>query len=157
MRSTVSRRWGFKGKPLTVFVQQGFKNFYVYSAVSVINGKSFDYIMPGVDTACMNSYLEAFSKDLGKTKVLLYMDQAGWHKSKDLKRHKNIEIRYLPAYSPELNPVERLWKHLKNETVHNMLFKSLVELEKSVINEFIKMTNRDFLDLCRCNYLYLFI
>lgn len=157
MRSTVSRRWGFKGKPLTVLVQQGFKNFYVYSSVSAVNGKSFDFIMPGVDTVCMNSYLEAFSKHLGKIKVLLYMDQAGWHKSKDLVKKKNIEIRYLPPYSPELNPVEHLWKHLKNETVHCMLFKSLAELEKSVINEFKKMTNNDFFRICKCSYIYHFI
>ena len=36
------------------------------------------------------------------------MDGASWHKSKDLKIPKNIEFMILPAYSLELNPIERL-------------------------------------------------
>jgi transposase len=150
----LSRIWGFKGKPLQVKVQQGFKNFYIYSAVSVITGENFDYIMTGVDTGYMNAYIDAFSKSLGEKKILLYMDQAGWHKSKDLRIPTNITIRYLPPYSPELNPVERLWKRLKQETLHNRLYNTLTELEESVSNVLKIMTNADFFRLCKCSCLY---
>jgi len=60
-------------------------------------------------------YLDEFSKSLGQEKAILIMDQAGWHKSKDLVAPTNIEIWLLTLYSPELNPVKRLWKHIKNE------------------------------------------
>ena len=48
------------------------------------------------------------------------MDGASWHKSKDLKIPKNIEFMILPAYSPKLNPIERLWKYIKNNFFKNI-------------------------------------
>jgi transposase len=45
------------------------------------------------------------------------MDGAGWHKSKNLIIPKNIQVVFLPPYSPQLNPVERLWKFIKEQ--HN--------------------------------------
>jgi transposase len=69
--------------------------------------------------------------------VILIMDGAGWHKSKDLKVPKNIEIVLLPPYYPELNPVERLWRHIKDHTIRNKVFDTLLELENE-ISEFVK-------------------
>lgn len=57
----------------------------------------------------MNIYLNELSKALCDKKIVMIMDGAGWDKSKDLKVPHNVEIIHLPAYSPELNPVERLW------------------------------------------------
>src|SRR4029453_10925195 len=45
--------------------------------------------------------------------VLLVMDQAGWHRAKDLVIPANITAVSLPPYSPELNPVERVWLYLR--------------------------------------------
>lgn len=61
----------------------------------------------------MSVYLERLNKAFPYSKILLIMDQAGWHKSKELKTFENIEIVYLPAYSPELNLVEKLLEWLK--------------------------------------------
>ena len=47
------------------------------------------------------------------------MDRASWHKSKDLNIAKNIEFMILPAYSLELNPIERLCKYIKDNTIKN--------------------------------------
>jgi len=43
--------------------------------------------------------------------VVLVLDRAGWHLSKALRAPENISLLHLPAYSPELNPVERLWAY----------------------------------------------
>jgi transposase len=43
----------------------------------------------------------------------MMLDQAGWHGAIDLVTPANITLVPLPAYSPELNPVERVWLHLK--------------------------------------------
>ena len=54
-------------------------------------------------------------------KLHLILDQSGYHRSqavKDSARLHNSELHYLPPYSPNLNPIERLWK-LMNEQVHN--------------------------------------
>ena len=64
------------------------------------------------------------------------MDGASWHKSKDLKIPKNIEFMILPAYSPELNPIERQWKYIKDNTIKNNFFKN-IDLLREKIGKFI--------------------
>ncbi len=153
LRSTTMRIWAEKGKVATVRVMQGFKNFYAYSAVCPFDGDNFSLLMPGVNTENMSVYLEELSHSFPETKILLIMDQAGWHKSKDLKAFVNIEILYLPAYSPELNPVEKLWEWLKKECSHNFIYKDLEILGEAVCEEYLKLTNTDYKRLCNCGYL----
>ncbi len=51
-------------------------------------------------------------------RVLLVLDQAGWHISHQLKLPEGLDLFFLPAHSPELQPAERLWP-LTNEVVAN--------------------------------------
>jgi len=67
----------------------------------------------------------------------MVMDGAGWHKSKDLKVPANFNIIYLPPYSPELNPIERLWLYIKQHTIRNRIYQTLSELEEAICT-FIK-------------------
>jgi transposase len=71
-------------------------------------------VLPYVNTGCLNLFLSEMSKNLGSLEIILVMDGAGWHKSKDLNVPWNIQIIYLPPYCPELNPVERLWNYIKS-------------------------------------------
>ena len=62
----------------------------------------------------MQAFLDAFAKTIGKNEhVALVLDGAGWHSGKSLRVPENITLVPLPAYSPELNPVERVWLCLK--------------------------------------------
>jgi transposase len=92
--------------------------------------------MPNVNTTCMNVYLEELSEEI-KEDFILIMDGAGWHKSKNLIIPKNIEIIILPPYCPELNPIERLWRFIKDNTIKNKVFETLKNLEDEVC-EFVK-------------------
>ena len=152
LMSSLKRLWSEKGKGCEVKAKQGYKNFYVYTSVDIRNGESFSLLLPEVNTKMMNLYLEELSKEYKDKKILLIMDQAGWHKSKKLKVPENIEIEYQPPYSPELNPVERLWKWLKNNTIHNRIFEKLEDILNAVCKELKKMTKEKFIELCRCNY-----
>lgn len=105
--------WFPTGKRSRVRVKLGFKNFYVYSSVEPKVGESFSLILPKVNTDHMNIYLESLSQKYKDEKINLVMDGAGWHKSKKLIVPENIIIIHLPPYSPELNPVERFWLHIK--------------------------------------------
>lgn len=118
-------------------VKLGFKNFYVYSAVNARSGHDFSLIMPKVNTEIMNEFLRQMSQTLGGEEAIVVMDSAGWHKSKALKIPENIEIFYLPPYSPELNPVEKLWQYMKSHTIKNRIYKTLEDLEMKVC-QFIK-------------------
>lgn len=50
------------------------------------------------------------------------LDRAGWHVAKTLRTPDNLTLLHLPPYSPELNPVERLWAYLKSHYLSNRVF-----------------------------------
>ncbi|NEP85696.1 MAG: hypothetical protein F6K18_02020 [Okeania sp. SIO2C2] len=80
-------------------------------------------------------FLDDFATEygLGKNKrVLLVIDQAGWHTSHSLKIPEGLNLIYLPAKSPERQPAERLWP-LTNEVVANSSPLSLDELEELLV------------------------
>jgi len=64
-----------------------------------------------------------------------------------------MRYRFLPLYSPELNPVEKLWQWLRKEITHNNLLKTLEELMDALENEFRKLTPEKFVQLCHYSYL----
>jgi transposase len=151
--TSIKRKWSLKGSKCEVKIKQGYKNFYVYSSVCPESGEIFSLYLPEVNTVMMNIYLEELSRNFSREKLILIMDCAGWHKSKDLKVPDNIEIEYLPPYSPELNPVERLWKWLKNNTIHNRIFEKLEDIMASLTDELKALTREKIMSLCRCSYL----
>jgi len=111
--------------------------------------------LPWVNTEMMNLYLEQMSIAYENEEIVIIMDQAGWHKSKDLIVPDNIDIIYLPPYSPELNPIERLWKYLKTNYIHNHVFASLKHMMDNMVCVFDNLDVEMVASLCHCNYLYL--
>ena len=70
--------------------------------------------MPEANTDAMQQFLDQFSKTLPKDEVaVMYADQAGWHASKALRVPDNVMLLAIPAYTLEVNPVERIWLYLK--------------------------------------------
>jgi hypothetical protein len=132
--SKIGHGWFRKGLRISIKVKQEFENFYVYSAVNPSTGKDFSLLLPKVNTICMNIYLAEMSKILCSKSVILVMDCAGWHKSKGQKVLDNIQIVHLPPYSPELNPVERLWGHMKSNTIINKVYNTIDDLEEVVVS-----------------------
>lgn len=136
-----------------VKVKQGYQNSYVYSAVAPKTGEHFSLILPYVNTEMMQIYLDQLSIECQGKRVILIMDQAGWHKSQCLVVPGNIELWFLPPYSPELNPVERLWKRIKQVMLHNRIYDSLFHLEEAIIQFFSELTTAETMKLCNCSYI----
>jgi hypothetical protein len=109
--------------------------------------------MPKVNTECMNVYLQEMSDNVGKDEIILVMDQAGWHKTDKLKIPNNIEVVYLSPYSPELNPVERLWQHIKNNVVKNKVYDNIWDLEDSVCQFLNSIMPSTISSVCNVAYL----
>ena len=143
----MGRSWYKKGQRTQVKIKLGFKNFYLYCAAMPKNGENFTLLMPAVNTDCMNVFLEELSEEI-KEDFILIMDGASWHKSKNLIIPKNIQIVLLPPYCPELNPVERLWKYIKNHTIKNRVFKTLENLEDEVCEFFRNLTKDIVISIC---------
>lgn len=103
---------------------------YAYSAVCPEDGDNFSYVLPYADTERMKLFLEALHKHLDGQPVLLIMDQAAWHKTYILLENcSNIIITFQPPYSPELNPVENFWAHIREKYFANRFWDNLDDLE----------------------------
>lgn len=149
--SKIGHAWFKKGSRTRIPYKLGFKSFYLYTAASD-TGEDYTLIIDAVNKECMQIFLDEFSKTLTND-IIFIMDNAPWHKS--LKAPSNIEIVYLPSYSPELNPVERLWKYLKDHTLKNKVYENLENLE-SAVSSFIKaITKEEIASICSCNYIRL--
>jgi transposase len=93
-------------------------------------------------------------------KVLIIMDNAPWHKKAvRLLREENIEnieFLFLPPYSPELNPIERIWRITRRERTHNVYFDKLELLRERLLTYFMQFSTSNIKLKILChNYNYL--
>ena len=71
-------------------------------------------MLPELSTEAMQVFLDLFAATLAPDEqAALVADQAGWHIAEALRVPDNVTLVYLPSYSPELNPIEKLWSKLK--------------------------------------------
>ena len=79
-------------------------------------------MLPEANTHTMQEFLDRFPATIPQTDhVALFLDPAGWHGAKTLKVPANITFSPLPAYSPELNCIERIWLYLKERYLSHRL------------------------------------
>lgn len=114
---------------------------YVYAAVCPELGKMTSLLLPYANTDMMNIFLKEVSEDFKGYFVVMLVDQAAWHQSKDLRVPENIRLVPQPAHSPELNPTEHVWEELREKAIPNMAFASLDDLEKALCQELVKLGN----------------
>ncbi len=144
--------WFKTGSRTQVNVKLGFQNFYMYSSVNPVTGEDYTFITENVNTESFKCFLEQLSKQLGEREIILVLDGASWHKSKDLKIPINIMLMYLPPYSPELNPVERLWHYIKSKIIRNKIYQSITELESKLTQFFKKIDPCTIKSVCGYGY-----
>ena len=91
-----------------------FQSLYLFAACRPGTNQAFALALPDANTKTMGLFLEAFAQQLEPgTHAVLVLDQAGWHGAKRLEVPENVTLLHLPPYSPELNPVERVWLYLR--------------------------------------------
>lgn len=131
LKPIIRRTWTPIGSQPLAIVQERYEWLYIYSFVHPSSGRTHWYLIPRVNIDWFNLALTHFAQeaDIGAhRKSLLVSDRAGWHRSEKVKLPDGIVLEFLPPYSPELQPAERLWK-LVDEPLVNEHFKSLNQLE----------------------------
>jgi transposase len=101
---------------------------YAYNAVSPSDGGAVSLVLPFANTESMSVFLKEVSTVYPDDYNVIFMDQAGWHKSKDLEIPENIRIEFLPPYSPQLNPVEHVWDELREKYFKNQYFADMEQV-----------------------------
>lgn len=102
----------------------------------------------------MNHHLRFISEQVGPdAHVILVLDQAGWHTAKALEVPDNISLLYLPAYSPELNAVERLWEYLKSHYLSNRAYADYDDLLEICTAAWNQVTLEQFCSVCHSEWI----
>ena len=141
LKPIVRKVWALRGKRPIAPNHTRYEWLYVYGFVRPATGQTYWLILPTVNTAAMNLALAEFARDVGAgpTKhILLVVDNAGWHTSKQLVLPPGIELVYLPAATPELQPAERLWPFIR-EAVANRTFASLDSLQDHLVERCLQL------------------
>lgn len=99
-----------------------------YQAVDWINAKSIKTFL-----------IQLINHHPDKKTIHLVLDNAGYHKSKEIKEFINstkIKLHYLPPYSPNLNPIERLWKIMHEQVTCNQYYEKFQDFTEAILGFF---------------------
>lgn len=118
------RRYCPKGFRPPYVVRRRYEWTYLYAAVEPMSGESFCSYMPGIDGRCFETFLEYLGEAYHDHHLVLVLDNAPSHLSKEIVHPENISLLNLPAYSPELNPVERWFQEFRR-ALSNKVFESV--------------------------------
>lgn len=119
---------------------------YVYGAVEPLTGDGYFLVMPDCNTVCMNIFLkkwvskklsEQYSDDI----ILLCCDGAAWHKSAGLDLPENIILFHIPPYTPEMNPIEQIWKEIRKRGFRNEVFSTLEKVVDRLCDTICSLSN----------------
>ena len=110
--------------PLRPVVDNGYERqfTYVYGAISPQEGELDWMICEKMNTGRMNEFLAQVSAAHPRTLIIMILDGASSHRSKDLTIPRNMRLVRLPAYAPELNPQEHIWDELREKEFPNRVF-----------------------------------
>ena len=94
--------------------------------------------MPYCNTDHMNVFLKELSKEYAGDDIILVCDGAAWHKSNTIELPDNITLVHIPPYTPEMNPIEQIWRELRTQGFKNEV---LPTLKKVVDRLFVTINN----------------
>ena len=106
-----------------------------------LTGEHYFWVLPQCNTVCMNFFLQELSKAYPNDIILLCCDGAAWHKSAALKIPENIELFHIPPYTPEMNPIEQIWKEIRKRGFRNEVFASLEKVMDRLCDTICSLTN----------------
>ncbi|RDC63255.1 IS630 family transposase [Adhaeribacter pallidiroseus] len=101
-------------KPVGAY-QHRFIYRYCYGLVEPLSGDKFFVTAPQVNTLFFEYLLQEFSRHEPSVYKIIFLDKAGYHRAKHLQVPENIRLVYLPSSNPELNPIERFWRDMKDK------------------------------------------
>jgi transposase len=134
-------------KPICPF-QQVFKSTYLFGAFSPITGDSLQLILPWRNADNFQIFLDSLSNQNPEEFKIMVLGNGAFHKAKKLRIPENIALVFLPPYSPELNPAEKMWPKYKRQFT-NSIFDSLEKLEIFVSQLVTDTTTAEINSICR--------
>lgn len=132
-QNTTTKMWAIKGTRPEAIKQQQFESAHIYGAICATNGKTEALISPILSKEVMRDHLKLISQatDKGRHAVVI-MDGASWHIESMDAEFENLSIIKLPPYSPQLNPIEQVWRWLRQHHLANRCFSGYEDIVNSI-------------------------
>jgi len=143
----VGKGWAKKGRRLVVKVTGNRGSIAMISCISPEGDLLFE---THTDAKRYNNkdiieYLKKCLSEYKRKHLVVIMDKASCHTAKAVKSfvesQKRLTVIYIPARSPELNPDEQVWNHLKHAEIKNHKMQNIPDLERLIINKMNKLKN----------------
>jgi transposase len=132
LHSIRRRCWGLRGVRVVKPAQLKYQWGYVYGALDVVGGSAQFCFLPSVSLELTQMFLQQIAASDPEAEHVIIWDQAGFHYAPDDRRVPNrIHLLPLPPYSPELNPIEKLWDRAK-DSIANRIFPTLEHIEDTL-------------------------
>lgn len=112
---------------------------YAFAAVSPHDGSLDTLVLPAANTEAMSVFLAEVSQRHADEFILMVLDGAGWHRAKRWQVPTNMQLISLPAWSPQLNPVEHVWDEVREKWFANQVFDSLAAVEDQLVMALITL------------------
>lgn len=92
-----------------------FKTVWLYGLVEPVSGEYVLWEFSHLDSVCFEAFLDYFSQQYPNEMHIIQLDNSGAHTASQINVPDNIQLLFQPPYAPELNPIERLWKFIKDK------------------------------------------
>ena len=135
--------------------QVGYASLHVLTAVCPATGRAEGLISERLNAAIVQRFLDQLAATIpAGVHAVLVWDGAGWHTAGSLAVPKNLTVVVLPPYSPELNPVERLWLYLREHHWSNRGYGDVEALEEAAVGGWraVCLQPEKIKTVCRCEY-----
>ena len=117
--------WAPKGVRPVVKCQHVRQYRQCYGTAEPLTGEKFFLIFEKCNMDSMEIFLEMMAEKWPEDYHILLSDGASWHSSADLAIPQNVEIFIIPSGTPEMNPIEQIWREIRTQGFHNQFFETL--------------------------------
>jgi hypothetical protein len=146
--------WAPVGERPIALGHHRFEWLYVTGFVEPATGRTVWHVSNGISKDLFELVLADFAKSVGAgpdKRIVLQLDNAGWHGPDNLAVPDGIRLVFQPAYSPELQPAEHLWEFV-DEPLVNCLFETIEALDQAVGQRCVALTQQQ--DMIRASTLF---
>lgn len=140
--STLTRMWSFKGQQPRVLSASTREKVGYFGALNLKTGRLLTQEAATFNSETFGDFVHYLLRHT-RAKLYLILDNAPWHRARALKEFflqhpQRLERIFLPSYSPELNPIERVWRITRRQVTHNRYFSSTDDLRIALNHQFAR-------------------
>ena len=131
-RTIIGKKWTSQGNRPKTTMKYGYKYSYLFQATQPSTGKTFEMYLPNMSGDCFKLFMEEFAKMYPGQ--LMIMDNAGCHHVKWEEQNRpfpDVRIEYLPPYSPDFNPQERMFQEIR-KPLKTKVYSETKDIEKDI-------------------------